>query len=140
MGGASEFWYCPQYPLGALTPSSDFHPVAVAARPALRDNIDKYGMVNPLIVWNMEPSKWWGNEFIGTGNNRYYCLKELGWTHAPAVVQGECPYEPKVEIPVEELPSYFKDGEPWIADDGRLRMKGVCLPQRKEFPIGETNG
>ena len=134
------FWYCPEYPVSALNPSTDHHPGAIKARPALKENIQKYGMVNPLIVWNMEPARWWGKEFIGTGNNRYYCIKELGWGTVPAVVQGVCPYEPKEPISLLDLPDYFKDGYPIIRDDGRLRMEGVTLPQRFEFPVGESNG
>ena len=137
----SLFWY-DVVPLEALNPDlGTVHPGAIKARPALRDNIAEYGMVNPLIIWNWDRTKFYANMFIGTGNNRYHAIKELGWKEVPCIVQGNKPSEDAVEIPLELLDGYFKDGHPIIREgDGRLRLADMTLPQHFQFPIGETNG
>jgi len=108
-------------------------------REALRDDIKERGMRTPLIVWNHHM----GNPHLQhmskkpyilmNGRNRMWALVSLGYTHAPAIVSGECEY-PSIEIRnASELRPYWSDGTLMVTNKG-LEVFGKTDPRKREYP------
>lgn len=132
-----EIWYCPEFPVGAINFSKKvFRPDWDHYRPGLLENIKENGLINPLILLNHRPVEQYESMWLKTGNNRMWAIRELGWTHVPAIVTGECPFEPKEKVEPEDLPKYFRDGYPIIRDrhEGTIIMRGNALPEEMEYP------
>lgn len=128
-GGA--FFYYREFPVAHLKESGLFYrPDQNKIRTGLAKDIEEQGMINPLIVWNF--GKW--DHTIGTGNNRFNAIKVLGWEHAPCIIQGGSNLLGGDPVSQEDLPLYFRDGEPFFKDDGTLHLRGVTLPQSYTYP------
>ena len=128
-----DIWFCPKYPVEAIRVSTKVPREGREDwRLALAENIQRCGLVNPLIVINHRGDKA-EHHWLMTGTNRLWAVKHLGWTYAPVIVTGECEFEPKVKVELEDLQSYFKDGEVYIGTHGP-RLKGVCKPEDYVYP------
>ena len=101
-------------------------------RLALADNIQKRGLVNPLIVLNHRGDRA-ANHWLMTGTNRHWAISHLGWTHVPCIVTGECEFDPKVKVDPKDLQSYFPDGEVYFGTWGP-RLRDVCKPEDYQYP------
>jgi len=133
-----DIHYCPEYPLEDIQFSKNVYKEGSEKfRPALAENISKQGLVNPLIVLNHDRGKY-KKKWLKTGNNRYWALKHLGWTHAPCLVTGSCEY-PSTKVSFEEAQSLFKDGTLVYLEEAHgavLQLKDVCKPENYEYPNG----
>lgn len=69
------------------------------------------------------------------GTNRLWALRYLGCNSAPVIMTGK--FEPDwvehVEVSAKELPSYFKDGEPYLSPYG-IAVRGNKKPELMEYP------
>lgn len=133
--------YCEEFPLNKLR-YKDLWAVDEAGRPwraALRDDIKERGMRTPLIVWNhhledpmlrhMSKKPY----ILMNGRNRMWALIDLGYTHAPAIVSGECEY-PSIELAnADELRRYWPDGTLIVTDKG-LEVSGKTVPTKYIYP------
>lgn len=132
-----DIYYCPNYPLDAVQYSKSIVKEGMDEfRPALAENISKQGLVNPLIILNHRDPEHYKERWLKTGNNRFWALKHLGWTHAPAIITGSCEY-PCTKVTFEEAQSYFKDGHLVYLEEaygGVLQLEGVCRPEKYEYP------
>ena len=119
-----EMWYCPRYPVAAIRtppnrPNLRMHTQHVRFREArkaqlavMTKHIKTHGLINPLIILN-HPNRpnfeRRGGKYLRTGRNKFWCIKQLGWTTVPAIVTGECQYE-RVAVTQLNLQDYFHDG------------------------------
>jgi hypothetical protein len=83
-----QLWLIPEFPLDRLkfTPLEDVEG-ETTRRVALCEDIERRGLLNPLIVWNHTPSGQRGSPrpyYLHFGYNKLWCLKRLGRTHARA--------------------------------------------------------
>lgn len=135
-----DIWYCPEFPVGAINFSKIvFRPDWDHYRPGLLENIKENGMVNPLILLNHRPIERYKPMWLKCGNNRMWAIRELGWSHVPVIITGECPYEPKEKVEPENIQNYFKDGyaiidETKMGGVGSIYMRGNALPEEMEYP------
>lgn len=128
-----DIWYCPLYPVDAINVSNQVDRTGRDEwRAALAENIQQCGLVNPLIVLNHRGDKA-KDHWLMTGTNRHWAVKHLGMTTVPAIVTGECEFEPKIKVELENLQSYFPDGEVYIGTHGP-RLRGVCKPEDYVYP------
>lgn len=126
-------WYVPALPLDWINVSQKVPREGREEwRIALAENIRENGLINPLIVLNHRPVKEYQPQWLMTGTNRLWALQYLGWTTAPAIVTGACPFD-KVEVPPSELQSYFPDGEVYFGTHGP-RLAKVARPEFYEYP------
>lgn len=116
-------WYCPEFPLDRLRyrDLDALDPLGRTWRRAMQADIAKRGMRVPLLVWNHQ------DQFIDlaqiinkpyhlrVGRNRLWAIKDLGWTHAPAVVSGRC------EFPCEQITTEERLRELW--PDGHISVE-----------------
>jgi len=129
-----DIWFCPEYPVDAIRVSTKVPREGREEwRIALAENIREKGLANPLIVLNHRDPQQWEHHWLMTGTNRHWAINFLGWKTVPCIVTGECEFEPKQLVRLDELQSYFKDGEVYLADTGP-RLRDVCLPEKYEYP------
>jgi hypothetical protein len=105
-------------------------------RPALLNNIREQGLVNPLILLNHRNPKNYKERWLKTGNNRFWCLQVLGWTHVPVIITGSCDH-PCIKVTLEEAQTYCKDGHiVYIAEHHGdvLKMADHCKPEDRQYP------
>jgi len=81
-------WYIPQFPLDRLkfTPLEDTQG-ETPRRLMLAEDIEKRGLLNPLLIWNHTCSGARESPrpyYLKIGYNKLWALKHLGRTHAPA--------------------------------------------------------
>ena len=139
-----DIYYCPKYPIEDIQYSRNVWKEGMDEfRPALARNIAEQGLVNPLIILNHRDPERYKERWLKTGNNRFWALKHLGWTHVPAIVTGKCDH-PCVKVTLEEAKQYCKDGDLVYVEEahgGVLQMQNVCKPEDYEYPIRiEKNG
>ena len=128
-----DLWFCPLYPVDSIRVSDKVPREGRENwRLALAENIQECGLVNPLIVLNHRGDKA-EHHWLMTGTNRLWAVRHLGWERVPVIVTGECEFEPKVKVELEDLQSYFKDGEVYIGAYGP-RLRGVCKPEDYVYP------
>ena len=136
-----DIYYCPAYPLEDIQFSEQvFKDGMDEFRPALAENISKQGLVNPLIVLNHRDPKRYKERYLKTGNNRFWALKHLGWTHAPVIITGSCEY-PCTKVTLEEAQQYVGDGRLVYLEEaygGVLQMQDVCRPELYKYPSDNT--
>lgn len=80
---------------------------------ALRDSISKEGIRNPIIVYAFD-----SGDYLGFGGSRLRAAREVGLTHAPAIINDHCGrYEDFPEVTAEgweglftDVPRYFEFG------------------------------
>ena len=129
-----DIWYCPLYPVKAIRASMKVPREGREDwRIALAENIQRCGLVNPLIVLNHRDPKNYEHHWLMTGTNRLWAVQHLGWERVPVIVTGECEFEPKVKVDPKDLQSYFKDGEVYLGTWGP-RLRNVCKPEDYEYP------
>ena len=133
-----DIHYCPEYPVEDIQASTmvyrDDHE---KFRPALAENISKQGLVNPLIILNHRDPARYKERWLKTGNNRYWAIKNLGWTHVPCLVTGHCDH-PSTKVTFDEAQELIKDGTLIYiveAHGGILQLEGVCKPESYEYPV-----
>ncbi len=127
-----EVWYVPQYPISAIdhTKHDARHHAELRAR--LADNIRQNGLVNPLIVLNHPREKCPPN-WLMVGTNRLAALKMLGWRYAPCIVTGPKPVYESVPVASKDVPSYFRDGEPYVSAYG-IALRNTTKPETFRYP------
>lgn len=130
-----DIWFCPEYPVEAIRVSDK---VVREGRDdwrlALAENIQECGLANPLIVLNHR-GKGFEHNWLMTGTNRHWAITHLGWDTVPAIVTGDCEFEPKEKVTWDTIQSYFKDGEVYQGTYGP-RLRNVSLPENYEYPDG----
>lgn len=85
-----DLWYVPQFPLERLYKTPLETTWTTKDRARLAADIEKRGLLQPLIVWNHTsvsrrpgPRPW----YLKIGYNKLWaCQSELKWTHMPAIV------------------------------------------------------
>lgn len=112
-------------------------------RKLLLEDIRERGMLNPLIVWNHKrpahpqwkhyPLPW----YLKLGLNRRWCLEELGYTHAPAIVTTDGAAPPfdewyRLETAGDIL-DWWRDGV-FVAISQGPTGKGKSALDKYEFP------
>lgn len=128
-----DMWYVPEFPLAEIQVSDKvYRGDREEWRPALLENIRERGLVNPLIVLNHRGKKFKSN-WLMVGTNRHWAVTTLGWETAPALVTGECPYEPKVRVTWDTIQEYFPDGKIVKGQYGPT-MEGNSLPHLGQMP------
>ena len=72
---------------------------------ALRDSISKEGVRNPIIVYAFN-----SGDYLGFGGSRLRALREVGLTHAPAIINDHCGrYKDFIEVTSEGWQALFTD-------------------------------
>jgi len=139
-------WYIDKFPLARLkfTPLEDVLGSTVR-REALKDDIAKRGLLNPLIVWNHTPSGQRGSPrpyFLHMGYNKLWALKQLGMTHARAFLtldHGKSPEFPCRGCPSkDDMRDCFGDGTLVLGQEGPV-FKGVASIDNWQLPITPTH-
>lgn len=137
-------WYCDRYPVSQIR-KPDVHPDGRPQdeadawkwpyREVLKRSIQEHGLLNPLIILNhpdrMRYEKQ-GDRWIRTGRNRLDAITQLGWTHVPAIVTGECPYECERVHP-EDVQAYFREGEIIFDEVGPRLIRATRLKKVHEM-------
>jgi hypothetical protein len=119
-------WYCPEFPLDRLRyrDLSKLDPIGDTWRFPLRDDIKARGMRVPLLVWNHQSAdptlRMIFNKpyHLRVGRNRMWAIKDLGWTHAPAIVTGSCEFPCEQILTEEQLGAYWPDGHISVEPQG----------------------
>jgi len=128
-----DIWYCPLYPVDSIRVCNKVvREGRELWRVALAENIQGCGLVNPLIVINHRGDKA-EHHWLMTGTNRLWAVQHLGWSHVPVIITGDCEFEPKVKVEIEDLQSYFRDGKVHLGYHGP-RLEDVCKPENYEYP------
>lgn len=127
-----DVWYVPAYPIDKIDHTKRDAQHHAELRVALAANIKLQGLINPLIVLNHYRPKCKPN-WLMVGTNRLWALKSLGWTHAPAIVTGPPPVYEHVAVSPAELPSYFRDGRPYLSAYG-IALTGTTPPETFRYP------
>jgi len=128
-----DIWYCSEYPVEAIQVSALVNREGRELwRPPLAENIRERGLVNPLIVINHRGPKY-KDHWLMTGTNRLWAVTYLGWKTVPVIVTGECEFEPKVKVELEDLQLYFPDGEVYLGSHGP-RLRGTICPSTYKYP------
>lgn len=122
---AYPVWWVPRYPLARLdeyTGARVRTPQAMPFLRGLRRSIEKTGLRNPLLVKGTE---------LQIGNNRLWCIQDLGWTHAPAIVTHSCDIEePHHRIGYNEIQGYFAEGRIQVRKKNLL-LRGIQRPEEE---------
>jgi len=127
-----RIWFCRKVPVADIEYKHGA-PKTVNAPwfPTLARSIEKDGMMSPLLVQSKN-----GKIIVGTGHNRLYVIKELGWKYAPCVIHGEeTPYEGIELFSMKEVQEYIRDGI--VGRDGLhagLRLNSAMLPEHEKYP------
>lgn len=126
-----KVWYCAECPVEAIRFDRTARPEREEWRIALAENIRQNGLVNPLIILN-HPRRKCPDFWLMVGTNRLWAIRYLGWEMVPAIVTGSCPF-PAVEVLPADVPSYFRDGTPYLSCYG-IALTGVKRPELREYP------
>lgn len=144
-------YYVPAFPLEILRyrDLAALDPISGHWRTALKDDIAKRGMKCPMLVCNHQLMKNAGGSYLfpdlamvmpkpyhlRVGRNRRWALRELGWTHAPAVVTG--PVRPEWESELittpERLQQVWGDGDMRVEKDF-VYVTGKCDASEGQYP------
>ncbi len=127
-----EVWYVPAYPISQINHTKHDHQHHALLRARLAENIARQGLVNPLIVLNHPREKCPPN-WLMVGTNRLWALKHLGWTHAPCIVTGPKPVYESVPVAPKDVPSYFRDGDPYVSAYG-IALRNTTKPETLRYP------
>ena len=134
-----DIWYCADYPLDKINVSTKVYRADFDLwRPALAQNIAEQGLANPLIVLNHRTGKY-RDLWLKIGNNRYWALRKLGWTHAPVIITGD-PEHSGIKVTLKEAQQYIKDGTLYYDDHcpgGTLRIHNYTDPSKFEYPTND---
>jgi hypothetical protein len=125
-------FYVPELPLHLIRHDQSAKGWRKAYREALMADIDRRGLINPLIVLN-HPRPKCPNMWLMVGQNRLWAIRRLGWAAAPAVVTGACPVPAQEVGSWEELRALFKDGEPYLSPYG-IAIRNATRPECFEYP------
>lgn len=134
-------WLIPEFPLDRLkyTPLEDVQG-ETPRRLALADDIEKRGLINPLIVWNHTPSSQRPSPrpyYLQLGYNKLWALKHLGRTHARAFLSldvGRAPEFPCMGCPSPRVMiDEFGDGTLVLGYNGPT-FKDTTRLDRWELP------
>jgi hypothetical protein len=134
-------WLIPEFPLARLkyTPLEDVEG-ETPRRAALAADIEKRGLLNPLIVWNHTPSGQRPSPrpyFLHVGYNKLFALKLLGRTHARAFLTldvGRAPEFPCMGCPSPRVMiDEFRDGTLVLGQNGPV-FKDVTSIVNWELP------
>lgn len=137
-----DIWYCPNYPIESIkfsmkTDRSERNKL----RAALAVDIRERGLLNPLIILNHRPRNRFVDHYVMQGLNRLEAVKLLGWDTVPAIVTGECEFDPKVSVEWDWLKDYFFDGVLIHRNSGtftRPHLIDVTLPQTLKYPTTDV--
>jgi hypothetical protein len=136
-----EIWYIPEFPLARLkyTPLEDVEG-ETPRRLALAEDIERRGLLNPLIVWNHSPSGQRPSPrpyYLHFGYNKLFALKKLGRTHARAFLTldvGRAPEFPCMGCPSPRVMiDEFHDGTLVLGQNGPV-FKDVTSIVNWELP------
>jgi hypothetical protein len=130
-------WYVPRLPLGLIS-----NPVDMAgderkleARLKLVKDIEKRGLLNPLIVLNHQDLRNHKPMWVQLGTNRLWAVRKLGWTHVPAIVTGDWPLD-VIEVFPETIDQYFREGKVYYRPSGP-RLDGISNILKGEWPSAD---
>lgn len=126
-------WYCPKYPVSVLR-SGEPRPEFYEALKGLKRDVRARGLINPLIVLNHRDPERFKRDWVMTGRNRLFVVKELGWETVPAIVTGDCQYK-AFPVPWSYIGEYFRDGEVYFGHSGP-RLRAVARFEKGEMPCG----
>jgi hypothetical protein len=128
-----DIWYIEKLPLERFTivaSHTQMHTWLVA----LKDDIEKRGMLSPLLVSNEEKRPY----YIRHGNNRIQCLGLLEWTHAPCLSFGLPPDVPAVKMKnLAECQEYLRDGiigYDTMNNTVRFSVSSTMVPECCKYP------
>lgn len=127
-----EVWYVKAYPISEIDHTKHDAQHHMRLRVALAENIRKQGLINPLIILNHPRDKCPPN-WLMVGTNRLWALKYIGWTHAPAIVTGPKPIYDSLPVSPAEVPSFFRDGRPYLSAYG-IALTGTVPPETFHYP------
>jgi len=136
-----HIWYIDAFPLELLkyTPLEDVTG-ETPRRLMLAEDIEKRGLINPLIVWNHTPSGQRDSPrpyFLHLGYNKLWALKRLGKTHARAFLtlnMGRAPDFPCRGCPTSaDLRDCYGDGTLVLGQEGPV-FKGVASIDNWQLP------
>jgi hypothetical protein len=125
-------FYCPEMPLDAINHDQSDKGWRQGFREALAADIAARGLVNPLIVLN-HPRPKCADMWLMVGQNRYWALRHLGWSTAPAIVTGSCPFPARELTTWAEIVAQFRDGEPYLSPYG-IALRGTAKPEEYKYP------
>ena len=140
-----QLWLIPEFPLERLkhTPLEDVEG-ETPRRLALAEDIQRRGLLNPLIVWQHTPSAQRSSPrpyYLQLGYNKLWALKKLGRTHARAFLTLDVGHAP--EFPCMGCPSprsmidHFHDGTLVLAYGGPT-FKDTTRIDNWQLPEGDT--
>lgn len=136
-----HLWYIKDFPLERLkhTPLEDVEG-ETPRRLALAADIEKRGLLNPLIVWNHTPSGQRPSPrpyYLHFGYNKLWALKKLGRTHARAFLTldpGRAPEFPCMGCPSpRSMVDHFHEGTLVLGFNGPV-FKDVTSIVNWELP------
>jgi hypothetical protein len=148
---AYPIYYVPRFPLEILRyrDLASLDPLGLEWRKALLEDISARGLKCPMLVLNHQQMKNSGGSHLfpdlamvinkpfhlRVGRNRRWALRELGWTHAPAVVTG--PIRPDMDgelvTTAERLQQVWTDGDLRVEKD-MVYCVGKCDPTERIYP------
>jgi hypothetical protein len=139
--GKYNVFYCEQFPLEHLRYKDlwELDELGREWREALREDIKERGMKVPLIVWNHHReridlahlSK--KPYMLMNGRNRMWAIRDLGWTHAPAIVSGSCEFPCHRMAGPQDLEQYWPDGTLIVSNKG-LEVGGKTDARQRIYP------
>lgn len=141
-----HLWYIDQFPLDRLkyTPLEDVTG-ETPRRLVLAEDIEKRGLIDPLIVWNHTPSGQRDSPrpyFLHIGYNKLWALKKLGRTHARAFLTldpGRAPAFPCRGCPAKsDMLDCFGDGTLVLGQEGPV-FKNVASIDNYQLPETPTH-
>jgi len=145
-------YFVPKFPLEILRyrDLGKLDPLGLDWRTALLNDIKARGLKCPLMVINHQMMRNAGGSpifpdlamvipkpyHLRVGRNRRWALRELGWTHAPALVTGPVKAEWDVELIVtpERLQQVWTDGDIRVEQDF-IYCTGKADPAEFEAPL-----
>ena len=139
-----DIWYCPSFPVSKINESRRFTSKGRdALRLKLAEHINKNGLLNPLIVLNHRPIRRdkesrHGPNRCRTGRNKLAAILHLGWATVPAIVTGNCPYQPRALADPITLHNYFRDGELIFDDEGPRLISATRLVNAVNMDLTDT--
>ena len=148
---AYPIYYVPKFPLEILRyrDLASLDPLGLEWRKALLEDISARGIKCPMLVMNHQVMRNAGGSplfpdfamvvpksyHLRVGRNRRWALRELGWTHAPAVVTG--PVRPEWESELittpERLQQVWTDGDIRVEKD-MIYCTGKADPTEWIYP------
>lgn len=144
-------YYVPKFPLEILRyrDLASLDPLGANWRKALLEDIRARGLKCPFLVYNHQMMRNDAKQAIfpdlaavipkayhlRVGRNRRWALRELGWTHAPAVVTGPVNPEWDAELltTAERFQQVWTDGDIRV-DKEAVYCTGKCDPTERIYP------